>query len=126
MLTKKLKEFLLENFEELETVVREINAWDGSLDHLDYHENEEEFFNTFFEGKVIEAVRAVYYGNYNYNDDFVKFNVYGNLESISKYGYEKELKEEIDYIVEELIDQKENLQLSDELEEIFEEDGEEE
>ena len=126
MLTKKIKEFLLENFEELETVVREINAWNGNLDHLDYQENDEEFFNTFFEGRVNEAVRAVCYGYYSYTDDLVKFNGYGNLESISYYQYEKELKEEIGYIVEELIDQKENLQLSDELEEIFENYNEEE
>jgi hypothetical protein len=44
-------------------------------------DNGEDFFNTFFDGKVIEAVRAASNGDYNYNHNFVKFNGYGNLES---------------------------------------------
>lgn len=46
--------------------------------------NDEEFFNTFFSGKVIEAVRAVSYGEFNFSDEFVKFNGYGNLESFNR------------------------------------------
>lgn len=45
--------------------------------------NDEDFFNTFFDGKVIEAVRAVSFGEYNYSDEYVKFNGYGNLESFN-------------------------------------------
>lgn len=51
------------------------------------YENDDEFFNTFFDGKVIEAVRAVSYGEYNYTDSYVQFNGYGNLES---FGYPDE------------------------------------
>lgn len=43
--------------------------------------NDEDFFDTFFEGKPMEAVRASFYGNYRYADDYVWFNAYGNLES---------------------------------------------
>ena len=43
--------------------------------------NDEDFFNLFFEGKPMEAVRAASYGHYNYADDWVWFNAYGNLES---------------------------------------------
>ena len=43
--------------------------------------NDEYFFNTFFEGKPMEAVRASYYGDFRYNDDWVWFNPYGNLAS---------------------------------------------
>jgi len=46
-------------------------------------DNDEEFFNIFFGGKVLEAVRAVSYGEYNYCDDYVRFNGYGNLESFN-------------------------------------------
>lgn len=45
--------------------------------------NDDEFFNMFFENKVIEAVRAATYGDYNYSHDWVKFNGYANLESTS-------------------------------------------
>jgi len=47
------------------------------------YNNDEEFFNMFFEGKVLEAVRAVSFGEYNYSNDYVKFNGYGNLESFN-------------------------------------------
>lgn len=32
-----------------------------------------------------DAIRAVYYGDYRYVDDYVVFNGYGNLESFSGY-----------------------------------------
>ena len=45
------------------------------------YSNDEDFFNTFFDGKVIEAIRAVSYGEYSYNHEWVIFNGYANLES---------------------------------------------
>lgn len=45
--------------------------------------NDEDFFNTFFDGKVIEAVRAASYGEYNYSNDYVMFDGYANLQSFS-------------------------------------------
>ena len=51
-------------------------------------ENDEEFFSMFFPnaGDGIKVARAIFYGDYNYSHDFVKFNGYGNLESISHFG----------------------------------------
>ena len=46
------------------------------------YENGEDFFSTFFADNVMEAVRAVSYGEYDYSDNYVKFNGYGNLESM--------------------------------------------
>jgi hypothetical protein len=46
--------------------------------------NEEEFFNTFFDGKVLEVVRAINYGSYEYNDNFVMFDGYDNLQSFNR------------------------------------------
>lgn len=43
-------------------------------------DNDESFFDMFF-SDTMKAVRAVCYGEYDYTDDFVKFNGYGNLES---------------------------------------------
>ncbi len=50
----------------------------GSEDEI--HENEEEFFSTYF-SDVLEAVRAVCFGEYTYSDHYVMFNGYGNLET---------------------------------------------
>jgi hypothetical protein len=51
-------------------------------DDNEIFDNDEEFFNMFFEGKPMEVARATFYGDYNFSHDFVKFNGYGNLESI--------------------------------------------
>lgn len=57
--------------------VRENNfSYEGEIES-----NDEDFFNLFFEGKPMEAVRASFYGKYHYYDDWVWFNAYGNLES---------------------------------------------
>ncbi len=46
---------------------------------------DEEFFNTFF-SSPIDAVRACFFGNIeSWNDEYIKFNGYGNLESLCTY-----------------------------------------
>lgn len=112
---KKVKAYLLNNMEELKDVVREVNGWNGSLAHLDYQGNDEDFFDAYFEGKAMEAVRAVCYGDYEYMHDYVKFDGYGNLKSASEYEVEIELQESIDEIMDALENNYPNLCLSDEL-----------
>lgn len=127
MLEKKLKEYLLNDVEELRNVVSEINGWNGNLDWLEFKENDEEFFELFYSGiNGLEIARAIYYGDYNYNDDYVRINGYGNLESYTEYEMIEEMKDSIDEIVENLIEHHDNLYLSDDIEEIFEEAKEEE
>lgn len=112
---EKVKAYLLENMEELKDVVREVNGWNSDLEHLDYQYNDEDFFDAYFGGKPMEAVRAVCYGDYKYMDDYVGFNGYGNLVSLSTYEFEEELKTNIDDIVDALKSEQHNLNLSDEL-----------
>lgn len=90
--------------EQLELMVREMNAWDGSFDNLAVYENDDEFFQIFFESKVMEAVRAVSYGDYNYMDAYVRFNGYGNIESLSEREWHQELEDEADDIVEQYLE----------------------
>ena len=90
--------------EQLELMVREMNAWDGSFDNLAVYENDDEFFQIFFESKVMEAVRAVSYGDYNYMDEYVRFNGYGNIESLTEYQWHQELKDEAEDIVEQYLE----------------------
>jgi len=47
------------------------------------YNNDEEFFEIFFTD-AMEAVRAVSFGDYKYNDDYVIFNGYGNLETFNR------------------------------------------
>src|SRR6185312_393228 len=115
----KLKDALLEDIEQLKEIVNELNSWDGCLDDLSCHENDEDFFNTFFENNPSGAVRATHYGEYNYSDDYVRFNGYGNLESFNEWKYEQLLKDSIDEIIEALLENKNNIDLDSEIEEIL-------
>lgn len=127
MLEKKLREYLLNDVEELRNVVSKINSWNGNLDWLEFRENDEEFFGLFYSGmNGLEIARAIYYGDYNYNDDYVRIDGYGNLVSYTEYEMIEEIKDYMDEIVENLIEQYDNLYLSDDIKEIFEEEEEEE
>ena len=128
MLEKKLKEYLLNNVEELRDVVNELNRWNGCLDWIEFWGNDEEFFELFYSEKNgLEIARAIYYGDYNYNDDYVRINGYGNLESYTEDEMIEEMKDSIDEIVKNLIEEHDGyLYLSDDIKEIFEEAKEKE
>lgn len=121
-----VKEYLLENVEVLIDMVQQLNSWNGCLDWLEFWENDGEFFDCVFENKL-DVARAICYGNYNYNDDWVKFDGYGNLVSYTEYEMIEEIKDSIDEIVENLIEYKDCVCISDcNLEEkLFSEESEE-
>ena len=99
-----IKNYLLNHIDEIGGIISDINSIDGSLDYLEYYENNEEFFNTFFYNNPMEAVRSEYYGDYNYCDKYVKFDGYENLKSVDDYELEKEYKYYIDEIVNALLE----------------------
>ena len=122
-----VKEYLLNDVVELRDVVNELNRWNGCLDWLEFWGNDEEFFELFYSGKNgLEIARAICHGNYRYNDDYVRLMEYGNLESYTEDEMIEEMKDNIDEIVDRLIEHHDNLDLSDDIEEIFEEAEEEE
>ena len=110
---ENIKDYLLNHVDEIGNIVSEINSIDNSLEYLDYWDNDEEFFDTFFHNDPMEAVRASYYGNYNYCDDYVRFNGYANLESFNDWELEKEYKEYIDEIVKSLIEHYQEISICD-------------
>lgn len=104
---------------DLEYMVRECKSYDGSLEDYCYEINDEDFFNVYFT-EPMEAVRAAYFGEYKYSDDYVRFNAYGNLKSISTWDFEQELKDGTDEIIERYIEMLEDNSVS-EYEYLFEE-----
>lgn len=86
-------------FEEKLDLVQSINNWDGSFDNLEFFENCEDFFDEYFNSPG-EAVRATYFGDYRYADEYVRFNGYANLDSFTDY----EAEAEIDYSLDEIIE----------------------
>lgn len=122
----KLKEEL--TLDDLKEMAKEVISWNGQLDYLDYFDNDEYFFRDFFGDKVDEAVRAVCYGDYNYTDDYVRFNAYGNLDSCSQFEYDKEIEDNVEEIIEAYIENIDDMwddEIKNKIKEILEGDEDE-
>lgn len=51
---------------------------------------DEDFFNMFYEGKPMEAVRSAFFGNIsNWSDEYIRFNGYANLVSMNEWEAEE-------------------------------------
>ena len=98
---EKLKEKL--TIDNLKEMLLSINSYDNRLDNLDYQENSEDFFSTYYNNNPYEVARAISYGDYNFNDEYVRINVYGNLESISEWGFEDLIKDYQEEIITEYL-----------------------
>lgn len=71
----------------LEEIYNDITD-DYKPDTLDWVPFDDEFFNTYFDDPY-EAARAVFFGDIkNWNDDYIRFNAYRNLESTNTIDYE--------------------------------------
>ena len=125
MLRKELKAYLLDDMGVLVDIVDELIGYGNCLSNLDYWENDEYFFDCNFENKL-ELARAICYGNYNYNDDYVRINSLGNVVSYSENEMLEELKNNIEDIVKKLIEYHNEIAIDDEgILELFEEYSEE-
>ena len=110
---EEIKNYLLNHVDEIGDIITEINSIDNSLDYLEYWNNDEDFFNTFFYNNPSEAVRSAYYGDYNYCDKYVRFNGYGNLESFNDYDLENEYKDYLDDITKTFLEHYQELCITD-------------
>lgn len=90
-----------------------------------YYENDEYFFRARYEDDMMSAVRAVCFGHYNYMDDYVRVNAYGNLDSKSSYDYKSDLMDSQEEIVEIYAEMLEDNSVS-EFKHLFEETDDEE
>ena len=66
--------------------------------------NDEFTLQEMFSGNsaVSDALRAAFYGDYRYNDDYVVFNAYGNLKSYDDYNVEEQI--DFDTLAEYIMD----------------------
>lgn len=120
-LLNDIKQAFIEN-EDLRSIVMDINSYDGYFDDMQWWDNDEEFFETFYGDDIMSAVRAVCYGEYNYTDEYVKINAYGNLETTNYI--QDELEGYVDDIVEHIIDnwsELNNIDISQETKDMIEE-----
>lgn len=62
---------------------------DDENDIIDWQPNDNEFWEIYFDDNPQEATRATYFGDIrNWNDPYIRFNAYGNLETTYKIDYE--------------------------------------
>lgn len=103
---EKLISILIEDFWEGDFYVKgalmEINSLDGSLNHLEFFDNEEEFF----EERGIKI--PLNSKSYSIDDDYVRLKIDGSVESCSCFGVEEKLFESIPYIAESILANKSN------------------
>lgn len=92
------------DYEELKEMVEEVNDWNGHLSEYRYYENCADFFNDNYYHCPYDAVIDTQDGYYNYNDEYVRYNEYNNLESASEYDVENTLKDNAQEIIEEYIE----------------------
>lgn len=90
------------------------NTFCQSANYLDdeIYNNDEDFFNTYFEGRPAEVARSCFYGDYNYSHDYVKFNGYGNLVSLYSIGTD-DLPDLVQNVAEHINDNREDYDMFD-------------
>ena len=115
---EEIKEYLLNNIEQIEYIVNDINNWNGELEEYKVYENDNEFFEIYFDNPF-DLIRVIY-KNYNYSpdDDYVQLCIYGDLISYTKSEYRELLKDDIDIIIDSLLDNLSHISLDSELLEI--------
>lgn len=103
----ELKKLVKDVLKDMDIDISDYNGFLGEYNYTDdeIFENDEEFFNMFFETNPQEAVRASYFGEYNFIDEYVKFDGYGNLQSSDYLDELMYMKDEyIEYWIENNID----------------------
>lgn len=86
--------------ENLLTMVQEINAYNGSMEQLELYEMD--MFDDLMVGfEPMDIALKIYFGDFNPNDEYFRFNGYANLESLSYYDLENELIDYENEIIEE-------------------------
>ena len=107
MTDEKLKEMLINQMYEMdeEDVLYIWNdyAYDCRPDDVIY-ENEEDVLNDLF-SRPSDAIRAIYFGDYTFNDSWFYFNGYGNIQSVYSLIRDKNsivyLSELADWLIED-------------------------
>ena len=111
--------YLLANTGDCLEVIREVNSYNGTLDHLDFLYMED--LDMYLDGLTpTEIANKIYYGDFNPNHDYFRFNAYANLVSYDYYEMKEEIADYIEEIVDCIIEYSHKLDLPTEIEDILE------
>lgn len=115
-----IKDYLLNNMELTIDLVNDLNSWNGCLDFLNVYDMDS--FDSFMEGeKPTWIAERIFYGSFNPNSSYFRFDSYGNLESMDYFELEEEYRGYIDEIIDALLYNHDDICIYDnELKEIIE------
>ena len=114
----RIKTYFNTNKTELFEIVSQINSYDSSLQHLEFLDMEE--FDMYLDGLTpTDIANKIFFGDFNPNHEYFRFNVYENLESFDEWELNKELFDNIDEIIERIVDLKDEIELPKEIENIL-------
>lgn len=89
------------NGDDLTYLLQHMNAYDGCFVETSYYDMDE--FNEFLSGRTpMEIAQMIYFGNFNPNDDYFRFNGYENLESANWPDVVAEAEDLEEYIINHL------------------------
>ena len=104
---ENLKSLILENVSIGIDLVNEINAWDNSMEYLQVYDMDS--FDEIMVGfSPFEITNKMFYGNFDPNHDFFRFDGYANLESLGEYDLRDEIIENASEIAERCVELYEN------------------
>ena len=115
----RIKTYFNTNKTELFEIVSQINSYDSSLQHLEFLDMED--LDTYLDGLTpTDIANKIFFGDFNPNHEYFRFNGYENLESFDEWELNKELFDNIDEIIERIVDLKDEIELPEEIENILE------
>ena len=115
----KIRIYFNTNKTELFEIVSQINSYDSSLQHLEFLYMED--LDMHLDGLTpTDIANKIFFGDFNPNHEYFRFNGYENLESFDEWELNKELFDNIDEIIERIIDLKDEIELPEEIEDILE------
>ena len=117
---KKIENYLLDNLEETQEIIEQINDINNSLEELAIYPMEE-IDNVLSDYSIKEIFEKTSWGNFDIYDDYFRLNTLGILESFDIYIYELAVEQNIEEIIDQIVYNFEELNLSKKLSKMIEE-----
>ena len=114
----RIKTYFNTNKTELFEIVKEVNSYDGSLQHLDFLYMED--LDMYLDGLTpTDIANRIFFGDFNPNHEYFRFDECENLESFDEWELNSYLFDNINEIIERIIDLKDEIELPKEIENIL-------
>lgn len=91
--------------DEILNIVSRINGEDGRLEDFQYYLNDTHTIRELFDGReILETMKRAYFGKWKPSDDYFRFDIYENLESVTLYELRKIFKNNQEEIAEAILE----------------------